>query len=485
MSDQTFIVHTESPEYFPVSLDAIDNSVLVMDLYLKSRDNERHVLYRSSGIDFREKDRQRLIDQGVDSIYVPTEQYGRYQRAITERLNHYFKDLSQDRSERGKLIRGACTTMIENVLRFPGRSQAIETVSEISRRFAGWAAEDSGQFSYLLDMSAHDYYTATHMVNVGGGCGLLIGALRPNEIDLHAQIVQGALLHDVGKRWVPPAILNKEGKLDPAEWRLLKRHPLSGYGELAAHDSLSDAALEMTRDHHERLDGTGYPNGISAERIGFAARVCTVVDVFDAISSSRPHRGPTAPLDTLEIMREGRGTHFDPDILEAWCEIVNRMVSDDPGRAVPSSGVTPDVSLNDFIAADPKPQAAVAPDGRPPNTPPPVAIKDARAVLDYWTSERRCYPRYACPLTVRVSFVRQRRQYAVKPGEWFNVQLADIGGAGVRLSTRWAFTPGDILLLEMHTRTGQAVTRQAKVVYVRAAGAIEWSVGLHFIDDNL
>ena len=317
------------------------------------------------------------------------------------------------------------------------------------------------------------------------GCGLLIRSLRPGEIDLHAQIVQGGLLHDVGKRAVPLAILNKEGKLDSAEWQLMKRHPLTGHAELVAHDSLPDVALEMTRDHHERLDGTGYPNGISADQICFAARLCAVIDVFDAISSSRPYRGPTPPLDTLEIMRKGRGTHFDPEILDAWCEIVDQMIADDPDRALPSTGETVDVSLDDIIAVAPTPQAVVARDGSAPRKPPPVATNDARPGLDHWTGERRRYARYPCPLTVRVSFVHQRRQYPVKPGEWFDVQLADIGGAGARLSSRWAFTPGDILLLEMHTRTGQALTRQAEVRYVRAAGSIQWNVGVEFIDDEM
>ena len=104
MSDQTTTVDPETSKYFPVSLDAIDNSALVMDLYLKSRDNERHVLYRSSGIEFEEKDRERLIDQDVGFIYVPTKQYGQYQRAITERMDSYFDDPSQDRSERGEEV---------------------------------------------------------------------------------------------------------------------------------------------------------------------------------------------------------------------------------------------------------------------------------------------------------------------------------------------------------------------------------------------
>src|SRR5688572_28880555 len=98
------------------------------------------------------------------------------------------------------------------------------------------------------------------------------------------------MLHDAGKRSIPEEILNKEGKLDPDEWSQIQQHPTLGYKELKLHPSLPDIVPLMARDHHERLDGKGYPNGIRGDDIEFPARVCAVVDVYDAITAARPYR---------------------------------------------------------------------------------------------------------------------------------------------------------------------------------------------------
>ena len=256
--------------FFPVALDSIDNRALDMDLYLKSDGHAAPVLYRSTGVEFAAEDRSRLMQQGVKFLYVPLSQHKAYQQALTQRLDTLFKDTAQSRAERGRVIRAACTKMIEDVLLLPGQPQAIEAVKDISAQFVGWSSEDGTQFSHLLDMSAHDFYTATHMVNVGVGCGLLIRELRPGDSDLHEVVIQGGLLHDVGKRLVPEEILNKEGKLEPRVWAVLKKHPLDGFKELSGRDGLPEIVLEMTRDHHERLDGTGYPNRLKDKQIGFA-----------------------------------------------------------------------------------------------------------------------------------------------------------------------------------------------------------------------
>lgn len=454
--------------YFPVALDSIDERALAMDLYLKADRDADPVLYRSEGVEFSIGDRTRLIEQGVEFLYVPMRQHKAYQRALNQRLDSLFKDTAQSRAERGRVIRASCTKMIEDVLLLPGRPGAIESVREISKQFAGWATEDNAQFSHLLDMSAHDFYTATHMVNVGVGCGLLIRELRPNEPELQEVIIQGGLLHDVGKRQVPEEILNKEGKLDPAEWEVLKKHPLTGFKELSVHDDLPEIVLEMTRDHHERLDGTGYPNRLKDGQIGFAARVCAVIDVFDAISASRPYRGPTPPLDTLKIMREASGTHFDPEILDRWCGMVQTMITEDPQRAVPSTGETPKVSIHAFQPKGPPPKVTIAYEPRP----------------DIWQDNRRRYTRYSCELTAKVVFIRQGKQYPVACGEWFYLETVDIGAGGVQLKTPWPLALNDILQIEIRAKGGEIITKNACVVRVRSLNAREWAAGLRFMDDE-
>ncbi|MCH7870155.1 MAG: HD domain-containing protein [Planctomycetes bacterium] len=458
----------QGQRFFPVALDSIDNRALDMDLYLKSDGRATPVLYRSTGVEFAVEDRSRLMQQGVKFLYVPLTQHKAYQRALTQRLDTLFKDAAQSRAERGRVIRAACTKMIEDVLLLPGQPHAIESVKAISAQFVDWSAGDSTQFSHLLDMTSHDFYTATHMVNVGVGCGLLIGELRPGDTELHAVVIQGGLLHDVGKRLVPEEILNKEGKLEPSEWAVLKKHPLDGFKELSAQDDMPEVVLEMTRDHHERLDGTGYPNRLKDEQIGFAARVCAVIDVFDAISSSRPYRGPTPPIDTLKIMREGIGTHFDPDILDRWCEIVERMISEDPERAVPSTGEPAALSYE-----------SLQPHGLPPKA---TAAYQPRPNL--WQDNRRQHQRYDCALKVKVTFVRQGKPYPVKIGECTEFDTIDFGAGGLQLRTPWPLTLNDILTIEIRAKGGEIITRRACVVRVRSAQRRGWVAGLRFMADD-
>jgi hypothetical protein len=349
-----------------------------------------------------------------------------------------------------------------------GQPQAAGAVAEISKQFVRWSSQVDGQFSYLLDMSSHDFYTATHMVNVGVACGLLIRELRPDDVDLQARVVEGGLLHDIGKRGVPEEVLNKEGKLDRAEWELIRKHPLIGFDELRARPDVADIVLEMTRDHHERLDGSGYPNGLLDEQIGFAARVCAVADVFDAVSASRPYRGPTPPLDTLAMMREGSGTLFDAEILDAWGGLVEGLISQDPGRAVLAGDDSALPSLGQLAQ----------------QAPAEVSTPESEDFEPLTSDQRRRYPRFSCVINAMASFLRQGKPGPVKPGEWVPVRVVDISRGGAQLRTSWPMSLNDVLALELRTQTGQTVKRRALVVRVRAAGRGEWTAGVRFLGEQ-
>ena len=458
----------QSAEFFPVNIDSIDERALAMDLYLRPSPETVPVLYRSTGVAFTIDDRRRLSESGVDFLYVPLRQQKAYQRALGERLDRLFADPEQSRIERGRVIRTVCTRIIEDVMCLSGQPQAAGAVAEISKQFVRWSSQEDGQFSYLLDMSSHDFYTATHMVNVGVACGLLVRELRPDDIDLQARVVEGGLLHDIGKRGVPEEVLNKEGKLDREEWELIRKHPLIGFDELRARPDVADVVLEMTRDHHERLDGSGYPNGLIDEQIGFAARVCAVADVFDAVSASRPYRGPTPPLDTLAMMREGSGTLFDGEILNVWGRLVDRLISQDPARAVPAGDDAPQISLGQLAQRAPDEAATTESDDFAPLT----------------SDQRRRYPRFSCVINATASFLRQGKLGPVKPGEWVPVRVVDVSRGGAQLRTSWPMSLNDVLALELQTQTGQTIKRRALVVRVRMAGRGEWTAGVRFLSEQ-
>jgi len=134
----------------------------------------------------------------------------------------------------------------------------------------------------------------------------------------------GFLLHDAGKIGVPEAVLNKPGPLTAAEWRVMRMHPVIGHQMVDRIPFLANAA-EIVRCHHEMWDGTGYPEGLRAEAIPRPARVFTVVDAFDAMTTDRPYRS-ALPLDQAvgELVRLA-GTQFDPEAVDAFVPLAEKL----------------------------------------------------------------------------------------------------------------------------------------------------------------
>jgi HD-GYP domain-containing protein (c-di-GMP phosphodiesterase class II) len=466
MSGQTLSQDVAAPtRFFPVGLTALDERALAMDLYLKPNGVAEPVLYRAAGRDFSIADRRRLIAQGIEYLYIPVEQHTVYRCHFTERLDRLFRDPEKERAERARAVRDSCSKMIDDVLIFPGQREVIDAVTDISKQFAGWATDDNEQFSYLLDMAAHDFYTVTHMMNVGVGCGLLGKALRPDEPDLLAEIVQGGLLHDVGKRGIPQQILNKEGRLAAEEWEAIKRHPHAGFSELTVRPETPRVVLEMIRDHHERLDGRGYPAGEADDRISFAVRICTVVDVFDAICARRPYRGPTPPLETLEIMRDGVGTQFDPDIFESWSRIVTSLIKKDPGRAVAARANPQRLVLDELLPAEPL----------------ACATGPADTTRRTQGRERRCYVRYPCAVAAKVTSLRHESACPIQLGEWAQVRLVNVSQGGACLRVPWPLSIGDVLQVELPIGTNRIVKRMARIMHAKPESESEWLVGVCFV----
>ncbi|MGZ9225710.1 MAG: HD domain-containing phosphohydrolase, partial [Anaerolineales bacterium] len=135
------------------------------------------------------------------------------------------------------------------------------------------------------------------------------------------QVRRGALLHDIGKMGVPDRILLKPDKLTDEEWEVMRMHPTYAYQMLEPITYLGPA-LEIPYCHHEKWDGTGYPRGLKGEEIPLAARIFAVVDVYDALTSDRPYRKSWSREKTLDYIRELSGSHFDPQVVDAFLMMV-------------------------------------------------------------------------------------------------------------------------------------------------------------------
>jgi len=193
---------------------------------------------------------------------------------------------------------------------------ALENVKESQRVILSAHLETIHRLAAAAEFK--DEETADHIQRMSRYCALLAKrlALPDAEVDL---VLQASPMHDIGKIGIPDSILLKPGKLTADEWAVMKKHTI--YGARI----LGDSNFELLRvgetialSHHERWDGTGYPNGLAGEEIPLFGRVCAVADVFDALTSRRPYKEPFSNETSLEIMRAGRGTHFDPKILDIF-----------------------------------------------------------------------------------------------------------------------------------------------------------------------
>jgi HD-GYP domain-containing protein (c-di-GMP phosphodiesterase class II) len=166
------------------------------------------------------------------------------------------------------------------------------------------------------DTDAHNFRVTVYAVRIGEAAGL-------GEADLRA-LTKGAFLHDVGKLGIRDAILLKPGRLDAAEFAEMKQHVAHGLDIVARSDWLQDT-LPVVGHHHEKFDGSGYGAGLRGEEIPLAARIFAVADVFDALTSRRPYKEPLPVAEALSILEQGRGTHFDPGVLDRFAAMAGDL----------------------------------------------------------------------------------------------------------------------------------------------------------------
>jgi putative nucleotidyltransferase with HDIG domain len=165
-------------------------------------------------------------------------------------------------------------------------------------------------------LEAKDPYTRGHSGRVGGWARRTALAMGWEQRD--ADVVgQAGLLHDIGKIGVTEAVLRKTGPLTPEEWQVMRGHPVIGAQIVAPFDFFADGAL-IIRHHHERLDGTGYPEGLAAEAIPIGARIVAVADVYDALTSDRPYRPAVSAEGAIGELRRQAGRTLDARVVEVF-----------------------------------------------------------------------------------------------------------------------------------------------------------------------
>ncbi len=198
-----------------------------------------------------------------------------------------------------------------------GKALNADDALPIVEEIATSVMRNPGALISVARLKNKDEYTYMHSVAV---CALMVSLARELGLD-NAQIRQaglGGLLHDVGKMMIPQEILDKPGKLTDAEFETVKSHPAQGHKLLLEGIGIGDVALDVCLHHHEKMDGSGYPEKLTDAHISLYAKMGAVCDVYDAITSNRPYKNGWEPADSIRKMAEWSKGHFDQRIFEAF-----------------------------------------------------------------------------------------------------------------------------------------------------------------------
>lgn len=172
----------------------------------------------------------------------------------------------------------------------------------------------------LDSLKVSDEYTFKHCVDVGA-MSMVIARKLGESNKFIKDIALAGVLHDLGKSKIPLDILNKPGKLTDEEWSIMKKHSTYSYQMIKDIDTISNEIKRAVLEHHENVDGTGYPLGLTGDKICKMAKIITIADVYDALVTERPYKKAKSPADALEIIM-GMSNKFDIDILQVFIKCI-------------------------------------------------------------------------------------------------------------------------------------------------------------------
>ncbi|MBX7165972.1 MAG: HD domain-containing protein [Pirellulales bacterium] len=311
-------------EFVPIALASLFTArQLTFDLYLFEEAVRRPVLFRARQVELTREDVASLEARGVRSLFIRATALDQFQSLLSASLDDALADEDVPTLDRLAILQDTAAPLLSQALQRVSTQEIVDTATQLSQRLARLLGNAKVMPARVFNLLRHDYYTYTHMVNVATYATLLAVELGIRDAAELEQITTGAMLHDIGKRRVAAHVLRKTTPLTPAEEHSIRKHTIMGFEELRG--VLSDwGALMMVYQHHERLDGSGYPVGIDAGEIHTYAKICMIADVFDAMTCTRAYRPRLSKSTAAAHLLQNAGSLFDPDYVRCWLHIVRQ-----------------------------------------------------------------------------------------------------------------------------------------------------------------
>ena len=308
--------------YLPVPLSCVPpESLNGLKIYLATPPT--FSLYKNTDLYFGRKDYDRLVETEVEYVYIGTHDHQAYYNAIEKSLDSILQNRKIVQERKSEILYSTTLALAHQLLSTPPGAREIKQTQQLTRSTIHFVINNPQAFNHLFSVSNHDFYTATHMTNVS-----TIMIAFANHIGIESQAMlhelgTGAMLHDIGKMFIPQDLLNCKEQLTSKQIAVIQSHVQKGIDHLSTISDVTDNIMRMVAEHHEKCDGTGYPNKLKSKHISIFGKLASIVDCFEAMISVRPYRNHSlSSEEALEIIQSMTPDSFDETIVNSFAHFV-------------------------------------------------------------------------------------------------------------------------------------------------------------------
>jgi putative nucleotidyltransferase with HDIG domain len=299
--------------------EQLENGILPLDTYIF--DLSGFKLYLKKGEVFDKSKRDELLNEGQKYLFISKNELREYNFNVEKKLTQTLSNKDIPVKKRTEILRNASISLVEEVFDSMEILKDKERIDNLTNNMVQFLNDNKGVLFNLLTLSSHDFYTYRHSVDVSIYnimFAKFIGITNKKQLNIYAQ---AGLFHDLGKSRVPDKIINKKGPLNDEEWKIMKSHPKYGADILkniyGIHQNIIDASLY----HHEKIDGSGYPFGLSGDKIPFIGRLTAISDIFSALTTHRSYSKARSIYEALNFMTENLRGKIDKQLFKKFIQM--------------------------------------------------------------------------------------------------------------------------------------------------------------------
>ena len=291
--------------------------------YLKDVEQEVYAVLIKSGDKFT-VDTQKFIDENtIKDVFVKFEDHEKYEKDTQKYLEKILQKDDVDVELKTAIMHEMAADVVNDLLEGEVTSQKIEQAADLINDTVSLITENPNAIEAMLSVTSHDYYTYTHCVNVSTyalGFGKFLG-LDDEKLKL---LGMAGIMHDLGKRRVPSEIINKNGKLTDEEFDIMKSHPIHGADILSEMGETNQLLLNIVEQHHEKLNGGGYPYKLKGGNIDPLSQIMAIADIYDALTTKRSYKDALSADEAFEIMKKYMEHELNPVLLGKFIKFIHQ-----------------------------------------------------------------------------------------------------------------------------------------------------------------